>query len=60
MERVRIPLSPEEYRALSRLSDAEFRPIDQQARRAVVDALRSAGYLSPTPQDREAGPERES
>ena len=46
MERLKLELDPAEYTALSRLAERDLRPVPQQARHLVREALRQAGALT--------------
>jgi hypothetical protein len=45
MDRIRLDLEPSEYEALSRLAERDLRPVQQEARHLVREALREAGLL---------------
>lgn len=47
VERIKVPLSEEEYEALPKLSEAEVRPMNDQIRYLVAQELRRRGLLSP-------------
>lgn len=55
MEHVRIDLAPGEYRALARLCELELRPLPDQVRHVLRQALRRRGLLPPVrpPAERE-------
>jgi hypothetical protein len=46
MERIRIDLDTAEYSGLVRLSEQELRPVGEQARHLIRDALKRRGLLS--------------
>ncbi len=46
MERVKVPLSAQEFAALARLAEHEVRPIPDEIRAIVRERLRVAGLLS--------------
>lgn len=45
MERIRIELSPAEYDSLARFAERELRPLPDQVRHLVRQALRRRGLL---------------
>lgn len=47
MQRVRLDLGPDEYRALVRLSERDIRPVPDQVRFLVRQAVEAAGLLPP-------------
>ena len=47
MEYVRSPFEPAEFEALARLAERNIRPVPNEVRRIVRDALRDAGLLTP-------------
>ena len=51
MERIRLDFDAAEFEALSRLAERHLRPIPNEARHLVREALRHAGLLQP-PADR--------
>ena len=46
MEYVRSPFDPAEFEALARLAESNIRPVPDEVRRIVRDALRDAGMLT--------------
>ena len=56
VERLKLDLDPAEYTALSRLAERDLRPVPQQARHLVREALRGAGLLGTAADDRSATP----
>ena len=48
MEYVRSPFEPAEFEALSRLAERNIRPVPNEVRYIVREALEQAGLLKPT------------
>lgn len=51
MERVKITLEDDEYRAVVKLSERELRSVPEQIRATVRERLRRAGLLSDRKQE---------
>jgi hypothetical protein len=45
VEYIRVSLDPAEYEALARLAERDLRPVPQEARHLVREALREVGLL---------------
>ena len=60
MEYVRSPFEPAEYEALSRLAERDLRPIPNEVRHIVREALQQAGLLAPVTEleESQAGAQR--
>jgi hypothetical protein len=58
MEYVRSPFEPAEYEALSELADRNVRPIPNEVRYIVREALKQAGLLEQTPTRQAVGMQR--
>jgi hypothetical protein len=52
VEYVRSPFEPAEYEALSRLADRDLRPLPNEIRHIVRQALEQAGLLDPSVEHR--------
>jgi hypothetical protein len=54
VEYVRSPFEPAEYEALSRLAERDLRPVPNEVRHIVREALKQAGLFTPATADKTA------